>query len=88
MKDYPLYLFLFGLIVICVSFAANANLVPIFTSFSYIIGFAIGLIFKAEGTDAGGGTTNNIWIIWTVVFILAVILSMLCELVKNKLKNK
>lgn len=88
MKDWPLYLFLCGLIVIGISFAAKAGLVSVFTSLFYIIGFAAGLLFQTEGVDAGGGRANNLWIIWTVVFACAVVSSCLGEIVRRKHGSK
>lgn len=83
MKDGPFYLFLFGFMVLGLSFAAKAELVPIVTSLSYIIGFAAGVIFQTEGVDPGGGRSSNLWMIWTGVFVCAVLVSALGEMVKK-----
>lgn len=87
MKDWPLYLFLFDLIIIGISFLVKARFVPIFTSFSYMFGFMVGLIFQTEGVDPGGGRTSNFWIIWTVVVVCAVISSVLGEMVGKEGKT-
>ena len=84
MKDWPFYLFLFGFVVLAISLAAKASFVPVVTSFSYLFSFVIGRILQTERTDAAGGRTGNFWIIWTVVFVCAVLFSVLGETVKKK----
>ncbi len=84
MKDWPLYLFLFGLLVLGISFFAKARQVPVATSLSYIIGFAAGLLFQTKGTDPGGGTTNSLWTIWTVAVVCTVVLAVIIEAVQRK----
>ena len=53
-------------------------------SLSYPIAFAIGALFQTDGADPGGGRTNSLWVIWTVVFICAIVLSAIGETVKKK----
>lgn len=69
MKQWPVILFAIGIIAVTISFILEGKTMPICTAFSYIAGFVVGVIFLTDGTDAGGATTNNLWIIWTVVFI-------------------
>ena len=69
MKQWPVILFAIGIIAVTISFILEGKTMPICTAFSYIAGFVVGVIFQTDGTDAGGETTNNLWIIWTVVFI-------------------
>ena len=52
-----------------VSFTLDGKITPICIAFSYIAGFVVGIIFQTDGIDPGGARTNNLWIIWTVVFI-------------------
>lgn len=80
MYDWPLLLFLFGLLVIVLSFFAKARLVPIATSFGYTVGFLAGVVFQTDGVDPGGGSTNSLWIIWTAVFVCVVLLSVFMDL--------
>lgn len=87
MKQWPLILFVCGLIVIGISFIAKAKRVSLFTALSYIAGFAVGAIFQTDGLDAGGTKTNNLWIIWTVVFICTTLVSILAELILAKKKK-
>ena len=69
MKQWPVILFVIGIIAVIISFILEGKTVPICTALSYIAGFVAGVIFQTDGTDSGGTTTNNLWIIWTVVFI-------------------
>jgi len=88
MKEWPLLLFIVGLLVISVSYFIGARQVPVFTTLSYIIGYAIGAIFQTNGVDPGGGSTNNLWIIWTVVFACFTLASILTELLAARKKKR
>lgn len=83
MKQWPACLFLLGLAVLGISFFAKKKWTPLVTSFSYPIAFAIGALFQTDGTDPGGGRTNSLWAIWTVVFVCATVLSAAGETVKK-----
>ena len=88
MKQWPLVLFGCGIVVMGISFIAKANKVPVFTALSYIVGFAAGVFFQTDGLDAGGGRTNNLWIIWTVVFVCFTLASILTELLAVRKKKQ
>lgn len=81
MYDWPFTLFLFGSIIIGISFFTKTKLVSIFTSIAYIVGFIAGVIFQTNGIDPGGGKTNSLWIIWTTVFVCAIISSVINEII-------
>lgn len=83
MKQWPACLFLLGLVVLGISFFTKKKWTPLVTSFSYPIAFAIGALFQTDGTDPGGGRTNSLWAIWTVVFVCAIVLSATGETVKK-----
>ncbi len=87
MKDWSLILFLFGLFVMVISFLLKARLVSIFTAIAYMVGWIAGIIFQTNDVDLGGGRTNSLWILWTVVFIFSVILSVLIQLIVIKKKK-
>lgn len=72
MKQWPEILFIVGLIIWGISFVAKAKTVPICLALSHIIGFVAGVIFQTDGVDAGGARTNNLWIIWTLVYICGI----------------
>ena len=73
MKQWPVILFAIGIIAVAISFILEGKTTPVCTAFSYIAGFVVGVMFQTDGTDAGGTTTNNLWIIWTVVFICLIL---------------
>lgn len=50
-----------------------------FAALSYSIGFLSGMIFQTDGVDAGGGRTNNFWLIWIVVYICGIIFAIASE---------
>lgn len=87
MKQWPLVLFVCGIVVIGISFITKAKQVPLFTALSYIAGFAIGTVFQIDGLDSSGGKTNNLWIIWTVVFVCFTIAAILSDRFAASKKN-
>ena len=73
MKQWPVILFAIGIIAVAISFILEGKTTPVCTAFTYIAGFVVGVMFQTDGTDAGDTTTNNLWIIWTVVFICLIL---------------
>lgn len=73
MKEWPLNLFLVGLIALLISLLAGKQYAPWFTSVGYSLGFWLGVLFHTEGYDPGGGKTDNLWIIWTIVFLACIL---------------
>ena len=84
MKQFPVILFLCVFIAIIASALTKAKIIPYIISISYPIGFIIGLIFQKNGTDLGGGLTNNLWIIWTISIVIIVIISIIIEFIIKK----
>ncbi|MCL2136248.1 MAG: hypothetical protein FWH40_01790 [Coriobacteriia bacterium] len=84
MKAWPLVLFVASLAVIVVSAFIASWRISLLCCVGYLAGFFAGWLFQADGTDAGGGKTNSLWIIWTLVYLLAVLLGMLWERQHNK----
>ena len=79
MKQLPVWLFVVGVVSMAVSFFLEGKTTPICTAVAYIVGFIAGAIFQTNGVDAGGGTTNNLWIIWAVVFVCLTLVGIICE---------
>lgn len=73
MKEWPVDLLIAGLTALLISLFARKQYVPWFTAGGYVFGFLLGVLFHTEGTDLGGGKTNNLWIIWTVVFAVCIL---------------
>ena len=79
MKEWPVILFVIGIIVMAISFILEGRITPVCTAFSYTVGFIAGVIFQSDGTDPGGGRTNNLWKIWTVVFLCLILAGFICD---------
>ncbi|MEY8356373.1 hypothetical protein AALB39_23905 [Lachnospiraceae bacterium 54-53] len=62
MKEWPFLLFMAGLITIIIAAIFSARKVMVLTIIGYIGGFVLGMLFDVDGTDPGGGRTNNAWI--------------------------
>lgn len=75
----PACLFIIGMVSVAISFFFKGKITPICTAFAYIVGFIAGVIFQTDGVDVGGGTTNNLWIIWVVVFICLTLVGLISE---------
>ncbi len=84
MIQWPFILAMICLAVIIASFVIKAVITPLSTSVSYIAGFFIAYIFQSDGTDPGGGRTNNLWIIWTMTILLTIIVSSIYEFVRSR----
>lgn len=79
MKQLPVWLFVVGMVSTAISFFLGGKTTPICTAVAYIVGFIAGVIFQTDGVDVGGGTTNNLWIIWVVVFVCLTLAGIICE---------
>lgn len=80
MKEWPFDLLMFGLVALLLSLLARKQYVPWFIAIGYALGFCMGVLFHTEGTDPGGGKTDNLWVIWTVVFLGCILAGVLFEL--------
>ena len=80
MREWPFDLWIAGVVVILASLIARKQLVPWFTAVGYLLGFFAGLIFHTEGSDPGGGRTDNLWQIWTVVFAVCILVGVIFEI--------
>ena len=81
MTSWSELLYFVGKIAIATSFCLKGKIAPICTAFAYSIGFVAGIIFQTNGVDPGGGTTNNLWIIWTAVFAGLIVVGIIVEIV-------
>ena len=58
---------------------------PIVIALGYMIGFVAGVVFEKESVDAGGASTNNLWLTWTMVFVGFAVLGCFAEkIVKHR----
>lgn len=87
MKEWPLNLFVFGLIITIIAAVFDGRRVMVCTTVGYIGGFATGMLFGADGADPGGGRTNNAWMIWTVSLLIAILVGIVWELFNKRRKR-
>ncbi len=81
MKDWPLVLFLVGAVILVISgFVLSRKLLPAFTLIGYVAGFILGYIFQF---DYGDGL-NNLWMIWTCVYLAAILAGIAAEIFCKK----
>lgn len=80
MKQWPLTLLVIGTIVAGISSVFKARLIPVVTAAAYSVSFLIGALLQTDSVDAGGMHTNNLWIIWTGVFLFLTIAGIVAEL--------
>lgn len=81
MKEWPFDLLVVGMIVWLAAFLTRKQYVSLFTALGYSLGFLLGALFHTEGIDPGGGKTDNLWIIWTVVFLGFILTGSILEVI-------
>ena len=87
MKQWPFAMLILSAIIAVISLIMKARLIPIMTGVAYSISFMIAALFQVDSINAAGMRTNNLWIIWTGVFlflIIAIIVGELTVRAKNK----
>ena len=84
MKQLPLVLGLLIAVELIVLCFTKVKIVPLISAISYPLGFAIGRLFQTSGLDAGGGATNNLWIIWIGTIFVMNIIAVFAELINRK----
>ena len=88
MKQWPFILMLLCLAVIIISFILKTKITSLACSVSYIIAFFFAYIFQTDGIDASGGKTNNLWIIWTIIVIMTVVMFGIMEYIMSRKVTK
>jgi len=83
MKDWPVMLFVLGLISIFASFAVKIKRLPVFTCAGYAAGFIAGAVLQH---DYGIGL-NSLWIIWTAVYCAFILFGIIFEIAHTKNKK-
>ena len=87
MKEWPALLLAAGLAVILISCLLKVRSAAVFTDLGYISGFFIGALIHGKGADPGGGAADNLWIVWTVVFVCFILASLSCEFTVRMMKK-
>ena len=83
MKEWSVNLLAAGLVIVTMSLITKKQIIAWFTSVGYLIGFFTGVLFHSEGFDPGGGKTDNLWQIWTIVFIVCAVAGAITETVRK-----
>lgn len=87
MKQWPIDLLAAGLVLSLVGALIKGYFTCCFTVVGYIFGFAAMVNFALSGVDAGGGASNNGWIIWLAVFVIGAVLGIVID-IAMKLRTK
>lgn len=88
MKQWPAILGCAAMIVLVTAFLAGRLWISAASVLGYLCGFGIGLLLNQDGTDAGGGRTNNLWIIWSVSLAVFLLLGAAAEVLFGRKKGK
>lgn len=88
MMQWPIVLAALCIATILLTMGWNNDLISIMAADGYVMGFLCGLLFQSDGVDAGGGRTNNMWLIWTVIMLGFIIFAVLLTYFKRKNRTK
>ena len=80
MKQWPLTLLIIGVIIAGISVVQKARVIPIVAGAAYSVSFLIAALIQTDSVDVGGMRTNNLWIIWTGVFLFLTAAGIVAEL--------
>lgn len=83
MKEWPVNLLIVGIVALLISLLAKKLYVPWFIAIGHFVGFWLGVLLHTEGYDPGGGKTDNLWVIWTVVFLICILAGIVFEIIKK-----
>ena len=73
MKEWPVVLFLAGVIVLGISIYRKKLYLPLFVSLGYPISWVIGAFTQSDSVDPGGGFTNNLWLTMAAICLFSII---------------
>lgn len=89
MKQIPLFYLIKGVTVIGVfGVIKGYRWTPLFTLAGYFFGFLTGYIFQRTELDPGGGSLNNLWQIWFVVMVGAILVGVLLDRKRMKAERE
>lgn len=81
MKEWPLDLFVFGVVIIAVSgLLLCGKVLPVCTAAGYGAGFGLGVIFQFDY----GHSQNSLWIIWTGVYLVLILAGVMAEFLLHR----
>ena len=79
--EWPVDLLLAGILALLILLIARKKYAPWFIPAGYFLGFLLGVLFHTEGTDPGGGKTDNLWQIWTLAFLACILIGIVTDTV-------
>ena len=82
--QWLIFLFVVSLIVLGIAAVIDSRKIMLSTVIAYIGGFALGLLLGTDGLDPGGGATNNWWQIWTISFLIIIIVGVVWEIISRR----
>ncbi|HCY06137.1 MAG TPA: hypothetical protein DHS57_02275 [Erysipelotrichaceae bacterium] len=85
MKQFPLMIFILAFSISLVSIFFKNDIVPVFASSGYVVGFEIALFLQSENFDPGGGKTSNFWIIWGSITVIFIIVGIIVSKIKKRI---
>lgn len=88
MKDLPLLLLVAGCAVALVSALCKARWPGAGAAAGYVLGFVLAAAFHTQGTDPGGGATDNFPLIWACVMLAAAAAGVVAEVVTRRRSRK
>lgn len=88
MHAFPNYLFLFGLVVLILAILLKSPGRMIAASVGYLLSFGLAFLFHTEGTDPGGGKTDNLWIFWSVCYLFILLAGLLADIILKKINKR
>lgn len=90
-KQWVMLLFIIGLVVLIISAIKDARKVMGCTIVGYIGGFALGIVFgvdvPVDVANTNSGTTNNWWFIWTISYLVIIIIGVIWEVLAKRIKS-
>lgn len=88
MGEWPVDLAIVGFIILLISSFRKKRAVAVMTVVGYIGGFVLGVIFNFDSVDPGGGTTNNLWVIWTVAYFISIVIGGIADAILKVQKKR
>lgn len=84
MKQWPDMLAFAGAVAVALGLAFRLTGLSRCASVGYFVSFLIGYLLRRKGTDPGGGATDSLWIVWTVSYVVIILLGLLADLKRKK----
>lgn len=90
MHQWPFLLFVVGLLFVAIYAVCRKSIAVLVTGAGYLLSFFLGVLFQSDGVDPGGGSTNTLWIIWTVAYAAILFLAIPTDVIypRWKMRNR